>query len=100
MSKNIGQKYDEFLTHRYGIKPMSLDEELALPEPVRKTRNNKCMMMDDLYGMTRTVENLLSYIRRIPEENDPSHSELVDEYRKKLHTAKAALDEAHRAYFK
>lgn len=90
-------KYETFTETHYGIKGMTLAEELALPEPVRKTRNNKYMMIDDLYGMTRTVENLLSYIRRIPEENDPSHSELVDEYRKKLHTAKVALDEAHRA---
>lgn len=75
----------------YGLKPYTLEEELSLPDAVRRTRNNKVVMVDHLLNMKNLSESLSDWVRTIPELDDESHAGLVDKLA-------AAVNEAYRAF--
>lgn len=62
----------------YGIKPMGLDEHLALPAPVRQTRNNKVNLVNTLDHIEVWTRQLREITKRIPEDNDQCHADLVE----------------------
>lgn len=64
----------------YGLSPMSLEQELNAPAPVKQTRNSKVAIIDVCCELKRFAEQTMSYARRIPEENDEKHSALVRAY--------------------
>ena len=71
--------YENWMERCYGLKAMSLEEEMNLPTPMKQTRNNKMKMIDQLNLVSRRVDGLINYIKLIPEENDENHAALVQE---------------------
>ena len=64
---------------RYGLKPISLEEEISLPSYVKQTRENKMKIIDTIMW-TRTFLNQIELaIIQAPEVDDKEHSELIQE---------------------
>ena len=63
----------------YGLKSISLEEEIALPLYVKQTRENK-MKIVDMIGWTQRSLNLTELrIKQAPELDSKEHSELIQE---------------------
>lgn len=76
---------------KYGLKPLSLEEELALPEPMRRTRNAKIALVDMAEHIAAMADSLKSRARAIPVEDDKYHAELVAELYRRSIAARNAL---------
>ena len=70
----------------YGLKPMTFEEELALPEAQRKTRNNKMKVYNDCEHIMRTAEDYMRRVKQIPELDDATHSSIVQEFANDVHS--------------
>ena len=79
----------------YGMKILPIEEELDLPIPMRRTRNNKVNMVDTMRAVRRQVDSLENYARSIPVEDDTRHADLVEELLRKYKEVLAAACEAH-----
>ena len=75
----------------YGLKPMSLEEELTAPAPIRETRSNKINIVSDCEDIMKVAGWLWEYARVIPEENDPVHAALVKKLADAISQAKTAI---------
>ena len=69
-----------YLGKNYGLQPMSLEEEMNLPNTIRQTRNNKVQIINDCDNIARTIETLRWRAYACPELDDEEHAKLVDEY--------------------
>ena len=85
----------EYLTlcKKYGIKPISLQEEANLPEAIKSTRSNKVKIV----AICEYAESLIKQINRravnAPELDDDKHSALVEDYARKVEEMKRVIDE-------
>ena len=75
----------------YGLTPMSFQEELNAPEAVRETRAFKVEIIDNCDRLIRLAERIRDRVKRIPEENDEAHVELVNKYAEGVHRAVITL---------
>lgn len=80
------------MTDFYGLKPMSFEEEVNAPESVREKRRCKIEIQDMCSLMARDLATIAYTARKIPEEDDAAHAELVKQYRDAVKAAQAALD--------
>lgn len=86
--------YDNWMERCYGLEAMSIEEEMNLPAPMKQTRNNKMKMIDQLNLVSRRVDGLINYIKRIPEDNDENHAVLVQELADTVDEIKKAVSKA------
>lgn len=86
--------YIEWREKHYGMKCLSLEEELALSESERSTRNCKFEIIDICKWMKQYVEQLEDYARKIPVEDDARHAEMVRRLRDEVRRAEIAVDNA------
>lgn len=104
MRYNVGiavnsMDYDKMfnrLCKTYGIKPLSLSEEVALSENARRTRNNKIVIRDTIEHMRVMLDSMESKAQKIPELDKDEHSELVDNWAALIMEAESAVDKAWR----
>lgn len=75
----------------YGMEVMSLNQELNLPEAVRKTRNNKVIMIDQLGIMRQMIDALEVRARSIPTLDSDAHADLVRQLAERIHHAYTEL---------
>jgi hypothetical protein len=106
--KNVGHLYvgndpakarEEFIMNykeRFGVEPMSLEEELALPAAQRSIRNNKVKMMGHLDYMKQLIAALENRVRNIPEEDNAKHGQLVQDLEEAVSEASRAVQKAAR----
>ena len=80
----------------YGIKPMSLEEEINLPMLQKQTRQNKIEIIDTCKHMGNLIDTLEWRAKGAPELNDVRHAALVQEMRDKVKEAYKAVEEAFR----
>ena len=78
----------------YGMKRLSLDEELSISDNERRTRNNKLTIIDQLDYMRKMIDQIEHRAQGTPIEDDPKHAELVEEFRKLVTRANVALESA------
>ena len=92
MKDYVTNSYNDEPYVRYGIRQMSLAEEMALPENVDMTRRNKMVGIDTCKNARELLETLEIRLRNAPEIDDKDHSilvkELVDQIRE-IYTAVA-----------
>lgn len=86
--------YVEWLEKHYGMKCLNLEEELALPESERSTRNCKHEIIDVCKWLRQYVEQIEDYARKIPVEDNPRHAEMVRRLRDKVRRAEIAVQDA------
>ena len=84
------KSYDEI----YGMKRLSLDEELALSVNERHTRNNKITIIDQLGHMRNMIDQIEHRAQGAPVLDDPTHAEIVEQFRKLVTRANIALESA------
>lgn len=77
----------------YGLKPMSLEEEMNAPANIKSTRNAKVHCNHTLNFIIRTCESELSRCRKIPELDDDHHAEIVKKYETCINKALECLNE-------
>lgn len=87
----MNKSYVEWLEKHYGMKCMGLEEELALSESERSTRNCKNEIIDKCKWMKEYVEYIEEYARKIPVEDDERHAEMVRGLRKRVANSEMAL---------
>ena len=80
----------------YGLTPMTFRQELDAPDPVRETRGLKVEIIRNCDSIIAIAERVRNYAKRIPEENDAGHAELVNEYAQGIHSVLLALLENER----
>ena len=78
----------------YGIEPMSLERETALPAPMRATRNNKVSAIDACNRIRETASMMEEYVRRIPVLDEEAHAELVRKLTENILSIRIALESA------
>ena len=84
----------ELFEKLYGIKSLSLDEELALSESVKRTRRNKMDIVNVCEHIKRYADSISFTAKQVPELNSADHSALVDEWKDKVLEALHALEDA------
>ena len=77
----------------YGLKPMSLKEEMNAPENIKRTRANKIEAIDTCSFMRRTIDTIELTALKIPELDDDTHSALVEIWMQAIRYAEKKLDE-------
>lgn len=85
---------------RYGLTPMTFEEEWNAPEPIRRTRANKMRMVDYCDGAIRLLEQLSRYAVTIPEKDNTEHAEAVDALTHEAKKAWMQADEAVRSIWR
>lgn len=75
----------------YGMEVMSLDQELNLPEAVRKTRNKKVMIIDQLGVMRQMIDALENRARSIPTLDNDAHADIVRQFAERIQRAHTEL---------
>lgn len=78
----------------YGIKPASFEEEMNMPVAMKQTRNNKIKTIDELKWIVKMAEQMESYYKRIPEEDDQNHADLVQGLTDTIHRIYISMGEA------
>ena len=81
---------------KYGIKPMTLKEELNMPKAAKQTRNNKIKMIGELEWIVKIANQEIDHIRMFPEENNQQHADLVQKYADIIHTAFVTMEDVLR----
>lgn len=90
----MNKDYVEYLEKHYGMKCIGLEEELALSESERSTRNCKFEIINVCKWLKQYVEQLEDYARKIPVEDDARHAEMVRRLRDKARRAEIAVQDA------
>ena len=75
----------------YGLTPMTFAEECDAPLPVRETRMQKVEIIDNCRLIIAQAQHIIKYAKRIPEDDDPAHAELVTDYANGIHSALIGL---------
>ena len=78
----------------YGLKPMTNKEAWDAPSTVNSIRLNKIRIGNAVHDILTFAEDIKNRARNIPEEDDPNHAELVQQYEEKVHAAYLAVLEA------
>lgn len=79
---------------RYGMSRLSLDQELALTENERHTRNNKITVIDQLDYMRKMIDQIENRAKGTPVEDNKDHAELVEQFRQMVTRASIAIESA------
>lgn len=79
----------------YGLKSLTFEEEIALPETVRQTRKNKLCIISMCDNVLRNVHLIQDRVREAPELDDKDHSDLIQELAEKVKELVAATDAAY-----
>ena len=72
------------LCEHYGIKNLSIEEEMNQPEFAKRTRQNKMKIIDVCDNAKNLIETIEIKVRNAPELDDQVHSEIVDDIRKEV----------------
>lgn len=83
------------IIERYGIKPMTFEEEWNQPENAKQTRRNKMKIIDTCEAMRRTLETIERRVRTAPELDDSNHAALVQELADKVKEVYKAIEAAN-----
>lgn len=75
------------ISEHYGIRNLSLQEEMKLPRYERLTRNNKVNIINSCESMKKVIDSIETRTRKIPEKDDYDHCMMVMEYTKLCHKA-------------
>lgn len=76
---------------QYGLTPMTFNEECAASYPIRQTRMSKVEIIENCRHLIRAAEHIITYAKRIPEDDDAAHAELVTDYANGIYSALIAL---------
>lgn len=71
----MAQYYD----NHYGLKPMTLEEELNASDNVKSTRRRKIEAIDNISRIRNLLDSIEHTVKTIPELDDGRHAELVDD---------------------
>lgn len=85
---------DRKIMNQYGLESKTFKEELALPEAVRRTRNNKVALVTKCEQIIMMATQIQHDAKLFPELNDEKHSQLVQEYTNKINEALLDLEAA------
>ena len=78
----------------YGIKPMSLEKEINMPEYAKRTRRNKMEIIDTCNHAKNLIDTIEYRARYAPELDEKKHSDLVNELNDKVKEMYAAIERA------
>lgn len=79
----------------YGIKSLTFEEGIALPETVRQTRKNKLYIISMCDNVLSNVYIIQNRVREAPELDDKDHSDLIQELAEKVKVLQQATDAAY-----
>lgn len=85
--------------YEYGIKPMSLDEEMNMSEYAKQTRNNKMKIIDTCNHIKNLIETIELITRQAPEKDDKYHAEIVQLLSDRINTVKVDVEVALRTAY-
>ena len=60
---------------------MTIDQELSMPEMMKKTRLNKIQILACCWSIEKAVETIKARANGAPLLDDPEHAKLVEEFR-------------------
>lgn len=76
----------------YGIKPLTVEEELNYPASAKQTRNNKMKIIDTCEQIKKLIETIEVIANAAPERDDKRHAALVQELTDKVCDALSTLE--------
>lgn len=85
-----------YLKKVYGLKPMSLEEEMNAPENIKRIRENKIVAINTCASMRGMLNTIESIALNIPELDDDNHSALVEIWMQAIRYAEEQLNEVLR----
>lgn len=80
----------------YGIRRLTLEEEINLPKYAKQTRQNKMKIIDTCKHAESLIETIKWRTKCAPELDDERHAELVQEMMDKVNEAYKAIEVAWR----
>ena len=84
------------IINNYGLRPLTLEEELNQPELVKQTRGNKMKIIGTCEFAKTLIDTIEIRIRKAPELDDEWHATLVQELADKVNEAYKAIEKAAR----
>ena len=88
------KKMKEWTEEVYGIRIMNLDEELALTDNERSTRNCKMEIVDVCKHLKQCAEYMEDYAKRMPVKDNDRHAEMVRRLRNKVKDVEVKMESA------
>lgn len=79
---------------KYGIKPLTLEEEWNYPYNAKLTRNNKIKIIDRCETIRNLVETIECRAKAAPELDDDEHAEIIQKLANLVLEARFALESA------
>lgn len=84
----------EIIGYSYVLNPMSFEEEIIAPINVKRTRNNKLQMAEELEFIIKYAKQSLNRVLLIPEEDNKDHADLVEKLERLTKEAALAVEKA------
>ena len=94
--RNDNAVYEFNFDKVYGLKSYDLEEELNLPENIKRTRCNKVHIIKRIDLIKRTLDSISFTAKRCPELDNKKHADLVDELSKMIDEIDELVDKALR----
>lgn len=93
---NVFEDIYENINNTYGLKPMSIEDEINLPKYAKQTRLNKVKIIDTCKYAESLIETIRWRTRKAPELDDERHAALVQEMMDKVDEMYKAIETACR----
>jgi hypothetical protein len=77
-------KNASILEERYGLVPMTFEEEINVSKTVSLKRTAKVNIVDEIASIRMMLDSIESRAKGIPENEDLHHLEMVEAYRRKV----------------
>lgn len=87
-------KMKDHLHEVYGLKPMTISEEIDAPKNIRAIRYSKMKVIDDCNAIIIQAENIIRRAQKISEIDEDERAEYLQEWLKLVHSTRIKMDSA------
>ena len=87
-------RFEEKYEEHYGMRFLSFNEEIHLPEAIRSSRNSKHEVIDMCDWMRKMIDRIEYRAKGATTPDDEAHAELVKQFRDMVKRAEIELESA------
>lgn len=82
----------DYLHEKYGIQPVTIAEEINLPDNLRAIRYSKMKIIDDCQAIITEAENIISRARKFKEDDNTDNAEYIQKWLAMIHSSRIKID--------
>ena len=78
----------------YGLKPMTITEEINAPRNIKAIRYSKIFIIDDCKAIIKEAENIISRAQKVSEIDEDERAEYLQKWLALVHSIRIKMDSA------